>query len=232
MLPFGLVLLATWWLLRRSLRSINQVADDLRQRNPLEIEPVVVSEPAQELAPILGALETLFGRMRCTLSGERSFTSLDTREMRAPLAGLRAQAQLLAQEELAAEQKQTVAALLVAVDRSTHMVNQLLDLARVEGPSLSGELSFQPVDVGGVYHAVRRDLAPVLRRRQGSLSARLGEVTLRRHVFALSVLLRNLLANAILCSPIGGRVELLPMSDGEDFGMLYLHVQSRGGAVW
>ena len=36
-LPFGLVLLATWWLLRRALRAINLVADDLRQRNPLEL---------------------------------------------------------------------------------------------------------------------------------------------------------------------------------------------------
>lgn len=219
-LPFGLVLLATWWLLRRALRTINLVADDLRQRNPLELEPIDVSEPPHELVPILGALETLFSRMRRALSVERSFTSLAAHEMRTPLAGLRAQAQLLAQEELPAEQKETVAALLTGVDRSAHMIDQLLDLARVEGLSLSGELSFQVVHVAEVYHAVRRDLAAAIRRRQVSVSAQLGDLTLRCHAFALSVLLRNLLANAILYSPVGGRVELRGVLEGDDLVLI------------
>ena len=51
-LPFGLVLLATWWLLRRALRAINLVANDLRQRNPLELEPIDVSEPPRELVTL------------------------------------------------------------------------------------------------------------------------------------------------------------------------------------
>lgn len=227
-LPFGLVLLATWWLLRRALRAINLVADDLRQRNPLELAPINVSEPPRELVPILAGLETLFGRMRRALSVERSFTSLAAHEMRTPLAGLRAQAQLLAQEELSAEQKETVAALLTGVDRSAHMVDQLLDLARVEGLSLSGELSFQPVHVAEVYHAVRRDLAAVMRRRQVSVSAQLGDLTLRCHAFALSVLLRNLLANAILYSPVGGRVELRGVPEGDD---LLLTIDDSGPGI-
>lgn len=227
-LPFGLVLLATWWLLRRALRAINLVADDLRQRNPLELAPIDVSEPPRELVPILAGLETLFGRMRRALSVERSFTSLAAHEMRTPLAGLRAQAQLLAQEEMSVEQKETVAALLTGVDRSAHMVDQLLDLARVEGLSLSGELSFQPVHVAEVYHAVRRDLVPVMRRRQVSVSAQLGDLTLRCHAFALSVLLRNLLANAILYSPVGGRVELRGVPEGDD---LVLTIDDSGPGI-
>jgi signal transduction histidine kinase len=227
-LPFGLVLLATWWLLRRALRAINLVADDLRQRNPLELEPIDVSEPPRELVPILGALETLFGRMRRALSVERSFTSLAAHEMRTPLAGLRAQAQLLAQEELPAEQKETVAALLTGVDRSAHMVDQLLDLARVEGLSLSGEPSFEYVHVAEVYHAVRRELAPAMRRRQVSVSAQLGDLALRCHAFALSVLLRNLLANAVLYSPVGGRVELRGVPEDND---LVLTVDDSGPGI-
>ena len=55
-----------------------------------------------------------------------------------------------------------------------------------------------------------------MRRRQVSVAAQLGDLTLRCHAFALSVLLRNLLANAVLYSPVGGRVELRGVPEGND----------------
>lgn len=215
LVPFGLVLLATWLLLRRALHAINSMAADLERRNPLDLTPVPVSEPPRELVPILGAMDMLFGRMQRALSIERSFTSMAAHEMRTPLAGLRAQAQLLSQEELADEPKEAVTALIKGVDRASHMVDQLLDLARVEGLALSGELQFKPVRVSDVYQDVLYDLALRIRRRRVSVTARVGEVTVSCHAFALSVLLRNLLSNAILYSPGEGHVELVAMREGD-----------------
>lgn len=216
LIPFGLVLLATWFLLRRALRAINSLAEGLKSRNPLDLTPVPVSAPPRELVPILSAMDMLFGRMQRALSIERSFTSLAAHEMRTPLAGLRAQAQLLSQEELPEEQKETVSALMKGVDRAAHMVDQLLDLARVEGLALSGELHFEQVRVMDVYRDVLHDLALRIRRRQVTVTARVGDATVNCHAFALSVLLRNLLSNAILYSPAGSRVELVVIPDGED----------------
>jgi two-component system OmpR family sensor kinase/two-component system sensor histidine kinase QseC len=228
LVPFGLVLLATLLLLRRALHALNSLAEGLKRRNPLDLTPVPVSAPPRELVPILSAMDMLFGRMQRALSIERSFTSLAAHEMRTPLAGLRAQAQLLSQEELADEPKQAVAALIKGVDRASHMVDQLLDLARVEGLALSGELQFEQVRVSDVYQNVLHDLALRIRRRQVTVTARVGDATVSCHAFALSVLLRNLLSNAILYSPAGGRVELVAMADGDK---LILVVDDSGQGI-
>lgn len=228
LVPFGLVLLATWLLLRRALHAISSLAADLERRNPLDLTPIPVSAPPKELVPILSAMDMLFGRMQRALSIERSFTSLAAHEMRTPLAGLRAQAQLLSQEELADEPKEAVTALIKGVDRASHMVDQLLDLARVEGLALSGELPFERVRVRDVFQDVLHDLALRIRRRQVTVTARVGEATVNCHAFALSVLLRNLLSNAILYSPAGGRVELLAIREGDS---LTLAVDDSGKGI-
>ena len=81
-------------LLMRSMRSIDFIAEQLRERNPLDFTPLRVQSPPEEMQPILLSLETIFERMRNAISFERRFTSVAAHEMRTPLAGLRAQAQL------------------------------------------------------------------------------------------------------------------------------------------
>jgi signal transduction histidine kinase len=216
LIPFGLVLGATWVLLRRALVSINTIADRLRSRNPLEVTPIPVAAPPREVVPILNAMDMLFGRMQRALSIERTFTSLAAHEMRTPLAGLRAQAQLLTRAGLPKEPLETVTTLIRGVDRASYMLDQLLDLARVESLALSGELQMERVLLANVYQEVVNDLAPRILRKQISVSASFRAERLWCHGFALSVLLRNLLANAILYTPVGGRVEVLSMvQDGD-----------------
>ena len=210
LLPFGLLLSVTWWLLRRALHSINALADALRQRNPLEVSLLpVVEHPPREMVPILNAIDFLFARMQRALSIERSFTSLAAHELRTPLAGVRANAQLLSYEALPAAPALAAASLIQGVDRASHMLDQLLDLARVESLAMTGELQMNEVRLDTVYADVLHDLESRLRKRKIELTSNLRARTWRCHGVALGVLMRNLLTNAINYSPEGGRVALL-----------------------
>jgi two-component system OmpR family sensor kinase/two-component system sensor histidine kinase QseC len=208
LVPFGLVFAATWMMLRGSLRSIDTVAEQLSHRNPMDLTALQVDKPPEELLPILKAIDTLFARVGHALSVERSFTAVAAHEMRTPLAGLRAQAQIASKASSREELREAQQALLLGVDRASHMLDQLLDLARIESLPQGADLRLESVNLSDVYQAVMRDLGPTGARKRIDFAARFPVEAVHCHAFALQVLLRNLVANAILYTPIGGRVEV------------------------
>jgi signal transduction histidine kinase len=219
LVPWILIFGTTWFLMRRSLRDIDRMADQLHQRNPLDLTPIQLDKPPRELLPILASMDTLFDRIGTALSAERRFTSLAAHEMRTPLAGLRAQAQLAGTARDEAELQEALRALRLGVDRASHMLDQLLDLARVETLPTDVDHHTVPVAISDVYQAVMQDLGPKSADKQLSFAARFLVEDIRGHAFATYVLLRNLLANAILYSPAGGRVEVGTSLQGDCVAM-------------
>jgi two-component system sensor histidine kinase QseC len=208
LIPFGLVFGVSWLLLRRSFRAVETVAAQLGDRNPLDLSPIAIGDPPAEMVPILNSIDALFARVGQALSAERHFTSLAAHEMRTPLAGLRAQAQLAGSASDAAELREALDALRTGVDRTSHLLDQLLDLARVEAlPKDRGPYRGR-VSLPDLYRDVMADLEARAAARQITIATRFAAAELHGHRFALSVLLRNLLANAITYSPAGGRVEV------------------------
>jgi signal transduction histidine kinase len=228
MIPGGLVFAVAWILLRRSMRSIGTMADQLRHRNPLDLTPLLVDKPPQEMMPILGSIDTLFERVGQALSAERRFTSMAAHEMRTPLAGLRAQAQLASSARDGAELHEALDALKVGVDRASHMLDQLLDLARVEGLPADTAIRASRVNLSDTYQRVMQDLGPRGMAKQITFSARFDVDEMPGHEFAVFVLLRNLIANAVLYSPAGGQVAVRAESQG---GFVALTVDDSGPGI-
>ena len=208
LLPFTLVFGLSWLLMRRSFRSIEAMADQLRHRNPLNLAPIRVADPPTELLPILQSIDTLFGRVGHALSTERRFTSVAAHEMRTPLAGLRAQSQLASTARDEHERQEALSLVRVGVDRASYLLDQLLDLARIEALPAEGTVAIERVRFVDVCRDVMTDLAPRAEAKGVTVDVQAPADTLPAHRFALSVLLRNLLANAIAHSPAGGRVEV------------------------
>ncbi len=208
LIPFALVFAAAWVMLRRSLHSIDVMARHLRHRNPLDVTPLKVEHPPQELLPILKAFDALLARMGHALSAERRFTSVAAHEMRTPLAGLRAQAQIAVSARSDEELRDGLAAVMRGVDRAAHLIDQLLDMARIEGMSEDLRRRVESVDVRRVFDEVLDDLRPRLAKKRVDISAAFTEPHMLCHGFALYMLMRNLIVNAVLYTPEGGRVRL------------------------
>jgi len=206
MLPLGLVFGLTWLLLRRSLSSVDSMANQLRDRNPLDLTPLKLDAPPRELLPTLGAIDTLFTRVGRALSAERRFTSVAAHELRTPLAGMRAQAQLASTARNDAELQDSLRSLQIGVDRASHMLEQLLDLAHIEAQPADNVTPLECVDLSEVFDHVMDDIGPRMTGKRITCEVRFMVIALEGHHFAVSVLLRNLLANALLYCPVGGRI--------------------------
>jgi signal transduction histidine kinase len=228
LIPFGSVFGATWFTMRRSLGSIDAMADQLADRNPLDLTPVQLADPPRELLPILRAVDTLFARVGHAFSVERRFTSVAAHEMRTPLAGLRAHAQLASRATSADDLQDALKSLMLGADRAARLIDQLLDLARIEGLAEDSNERHETIALSEIYQELMRELGPRGVAKRLSFSARFAAPTVSGHRFAVSLLLRNLLANAIHYAPPGGRVEASSALEGAD---VLLQVDDSGPGI-
>lgn len=209
LLPLGLALpllmVGLWWAVGRGLLPLRSLVDVVRQRRPMATEPLTVATDTSELDALVRALNDLFERMAHLVAAERRFTADAAHELRTPIAVIRAHTQVaqLAQQG-GAERDQALVATLAGCDRASHLVDQLLMLARLEA---TGGADSEPIELAVVVQQVAADLAHLtLDKRQGlDLQAQPG-VFLRAQATLVAVLARNLIDNATRYSPPEARI--------------------------
>jgi two-component system sensor histidine kinase QseC len=73
--PFTLALLGSlavlWWGVRGGLRPLQRLHDELRQRDPFNLEPVRIGDAPSELAPVVETLNGLLARVERTVAREQ-----------------------------------------------------------------------------------------------------------------------------------------------------------------
>jgi signal transduction histidine kinase len=208
LIPFGLVVGVSWLLLRRSFRAVDSIAEQLGQRNPRDLMPLDVVDPPREVLPVLESTDILFGRVGRALSVERRFTSMAAHELRTPLAGLQAQAQVAATARDGGELRDALNAMRKGVDRASYLLDQLLALARVDALADEGAVEFAAVNLAAVCDEVMAELRPLADGKRITVTARFTAERVWGHRFALAVLMHNLLVNAVVHGREGGRVEV------------------------
>lgn len=228
-----LLTMGLWWAVRQGLVPLRQLGHLLADRQPQALEPVALVGMPSEMQPMVQALNGLFQRIDHMMASERRFTADAAHELRTPIAAIRAQAQVAQGAGGDVTQRDhALRATLAGCDRATHLVDQLLMLARLEGVSaaaVSPRLIPGPVDLVAVARRVAAELAPaaLARRQVLELEAStpcpvVGDDTL------LGVLVRNLIDNAIRYSPDGARV---CVSVDTQAGQTVLQVEDSGPAM-
>lgn len=205
-LALPLLGLAAWWAIRQGLRPLRQLGQTLAARPPTDLQPLRLDAAPTEIAPIVEALDGLFGRIGSLLESERRFTADAAHELRTPIAAIRAQAQVALAEGDDARRRHALQATLEGCDRATRLVEQLLTLARLEADA---KPSVQVVDLAAVARDVVAAAAPrSLARRQDLELDAPAPCPVRADATLLAVLVRNLVDNAVRYSPDGARIRV------------------------
>lgn len=208
LLPFGLILGVAWLMLQRTIESVKRLTDQLRRRDPLDPTRLDDAEHALAMQSMASALNELFDRMAQTTSVERSLSAAVAHEIRGSLAGIRAQAQLACAAQVPDERDDALALLMSGVDRAARMLDQVFDLARVNGLKQGTGPQVQDLDVARVCTDVTNEVAAKAEARGISLATSFGATHVAAIPPAFHMLLRNLLENAVLYCPAGGRIEI------------------------
>jgi two-component system sensor histidine kinase QseC len=205
---FSLPLLGVWvWFAtRRGLASLDAVAEEVAHRAPERLEPLMPAAAPVEIHPLLDALNDLFVRVDQTLDNERRFTADAAHELRTPLAALATQAQVALRARDPAERDHAIEQIVAGVRRASHLVEQLLTLARLDPTT---ELPIEVVDLGALAAEACADHGAAALDKDIALELD-APVSVQTNVNAgmLGILLRNLLDNAIRYTPSGGQVRI------------------------
>lgn len=222
--------LLIWLSVYAGLRPLGAVVGQLQSRAPENLAALDEGRVPREVSPLVQAINALFARVRASFEQERRFTADAAHELRTPLAGVKTQAQVaLAALPVGspAVLGHALAQVVQGVDRATHLVEQLLVLARLDPQA----------DLPGAMPVVLPDLAAacIAELAQSAADKNIGlaldgadDAQIVGDPTLLAVLLRNLVDNAIRYSPAAGEVEV---SIAHAPGALVLRVADNGPGI-
>jgi two-component system OmpR family sensor kinase len=228
LLAFVLVLTALILLVvKRALQPLDRLARAVAGRSPSALAPLSSADMPPELQPVVQALNTLLGKFDDALTMQRTFVADAAHELRSPLTALKLQLQLAERANSDAARSAALAKLHERLDRGTHLVQQLLSLARHEGGHAAAQL--QQVDLGQLLETAVIDHSVLADSRAIDLAGEVrGSVLARADRDGLRVLLNNLIDNALRYTQQGGQVDV---SAGVERRRPYLRVADNGPGV-
>jgi two-component system sensor histidine kinase QseC len=198
---------------RAALRPLNDLSVSVAERRAESLESLPTENVPREVQPLVTELNALFGRVRAALENERRFTADAAHELRTPVAAIRAQAQVAMGATDDDVRRHGLQSTLDGCDRATHLIEQLLTLARFE---TSASAPPEPVDLDELARGITAELAPEAIAKQQRIEMNsAGPCRIKSQPALVGVLLRNLLDNAIRYSPNGASIRLTLRRDGE-----------------
>jgi two-component system sensor histidine kinase QseC len=198
---------AIWAAVGRAMQSLTHVNEQVASRSADSLTPLDVADAPSEIGALVTNLNQLFDRVQGLIEQERRFTADAAHELRTPLAGIRAQAQVARGAADDPERARALDGVIAGCDRATHTVEQMLTLARLAPDAVS----FQPtvVALGTVLKGTIADLAPAALAREMDIAlTHERQVSVSGDAGLLAILFRNLIDNAIRYSPPATRVDV------------------------
>ena len=219
---------------RRALREMQERAARERAQDELQTLNERLEARVQERTAQLSAAHEAMAAARHEAEranrAKSEFLSRMSHDLRTPLNAVLGFAQLLEMDRLSADQRESVAQILEAGRHLLDLMNEVLDISRIESGNLS--LSPEPVAVADVVDQVVRLTRPLGAARQievRSLAAKCPVEYVRADRQRLNQILLNLVSNAIKYNRPNGTVTV--WCEERPPGQLRINVTDTGAGI-
>jgi signal transduction histidine kinase len=231
MLPLSLLILVLggfiWISVGRGLAPLERLRSDLGRQDVGSLAPLDATGLPDEVKPLIQTLNDLLQRLDIALTAQGRFVADAAHELRTPLTAVRLQAQLARQARDQVEREAGYTSLMAGVDRAAHLVDQLLQMARLDPGAWRGHLTSVPL------RELAREVVASLSAQADARHIDLGmgasdAASVTGHAPSLRAMLANLIDNALRYIPEGGRVDVNVRAEG---GRVLLGIADNGPGI-
>ena len=175
----------------------------------------VPQEGPDEVQRVAGSFNSMAAQVKATQQAQRDFVANVSHDLKTPLTAISGWSQALLDGAAdAPEERQRAAETIYAeADRMSRLVNELLDLARLESGQL--QMNMRSVDLGDILADVYRSQLPRARAKSIDMEVdAVREALVAGDPDRLAQIFTNLVDNALAYTPPGGAVRLATRTNG------------------
>jgi heavy metal sensor kinase len=206
LVAFGLA--GGWWVAGHTLQPISQISAAAEQIAGGDLSRRIdVHETESELGQLVTVLNRTFDRLEKAFEQQTRFTADASHELRTPIAVMLTQIQLACSRPRDADSyRQTLETCGRAVERMRGLVNNLLELSRVDSGEF--EIARADCDLARIARESLEFISPLARQKNAVLHESLESVTVKADAGRLGQVIINLLNNALQHNANGIEVTL------------------------
>ena len=189
------------------LRPIKRIARELEERHADSMDPLALENLPVEIKSMVLALNALLQRLANSFELQRQFIADAAHELRTPLTVLNLQAEIMSRSADPDEISEALLNLKSGIARATHLVEQLLTLARQQ--HVNKHMALEKVELESLAENVIGELTQFAATKNidlGLVSTGKAYVTGNRE--SLRTLLVNLVDNSIRYIPEGETIDI------------------------
>jgi len=184
----------------------HKLAKQIARRSPQDLSPMADTYAFTEVKTLTDTINQLLTRLTAAIAAQQRFIANAAHQLRTPLAGLKLQAEVAQRENNLDTMQASLRQIQNSTDRVSHMITQLLSLARSE--PIEGSQKLKRVDLNSLVRDVCMEWVPQSLRKQIDLSFEGSNqsIWIKGDAVLLRELLANLIDNAISYGRVGGNI--------------------------
>ena len=230
LLPFlvlvPLLLVMVGILVRQMFKPLRSMAIELSRRDEDDLGHLNPRALPSEVVPFIDAINSLLQRVNQSIAQQRRFVADAEHELRSTLTAMSLQAEWLSGTALPQEARHRLEALRDGLARSRVLLDQLLSMARYQEQRMETK---EKTSLRQVVREVLEDLMPLAEKKHIDIGV-VGsdDALINAHQIDLTVLVKNLVDNAIRYTPARGSVDIRIQASGQP---VLLEVSDTGPGI-
>lgn len=190
------VLLVAWWAVHKGMKSLMAVSREVAKRSVGNLDRIPREGQPTELLPIVDSVNGLLAGVELGVLREKQFTDDAAHELRTPITSIKMLEQLIRRDNTDPDIVEYLDNLRDSADHSSVLIEQLLKLARLQSTQA---LEKNTLDLHELVSSQLGILSPQITAKflAVDFTYSQGPISIDAHEASLSLLINNLLVNAV-----------------------------------